>query len=245
MRCVGTLHTPYGATEGLPLTSVTSKTLIETWPQTLRGGGVCVGPILDEMRVEIVRISDEPMAEWSDDLRVPPGAVGEIVAAGPTVSAAYVGLDQANARAKIRDGATVLHRMGDLGRIDETGRLWFCGRKSDRIETANRMILPVSIEAILAEHAAVFQAALVRMDSDPRQPVVACLRLEAGRVLDRPLVSELDALLGGSDWAGSIDLYLQCKKIPTDTRHNSKIRRSDLPRQIRRRLGGGLAPVAR
>ena len=48
---------------------------------------------------------------------------------------------QATALAKIRetlpDGSTrVVHRMGDLGRFDAQGRLWFCGRKSQRVVTA-------------------------------------------------------------------------------------------------------------
>jgi acyl-CoA synthetase (AMP-forming)/AMP-acid ligase II len=241
----GTLHTPYGATEALPLTSVTSETLIETWPETLRGGGVCVGPVLPEMRVEIVRITDEPIPYWSDSLRVPDGSVGEIVAAGPTISQAYVRLDRANALAKIRDGGTVLHRMGDLGRIDAEGRLWFCGRKSDRIETDDALLLPVCGEAMLAENPDVFQAALIRVEDDPRRPVVASLRLEPGRRLDGALVAKLETLVEDTDWAGRIDLYLQCTKIPTDTRHNSKIRREDLTQQVRPKLRRGIAPPRR
>ena len=43
----------------------------------------------------------------------------------------------AKIRETLPDGSTrVVHRMGDLGRFDAEGRLWFCGRKSHRVRTA-------------------------------------------------------------------------------------------------------------
>ena len=38
--------------------------------------------------------------------------------------------------------------MGDLGRLDAQGRVWFCGRKSHRIETRDGMLAPVPLENI-------------------------------------------------------------------------------------------------
>ena len=37
--------------------------------------------------------------------------------------------------AKVHEGQTVWHRMGDLGFIDPQGYIWFCGRKGERVET--------------------------------------------------------------------------------------------------------------
>jgi acyl-CoA synthetase (AMP-forming)/AMP-acid ligase II len=240
LHAEGKLHTPYGATEALPLTAVDSDMLIETWSQTRRGEGICVGPVIPEMRVEVIGISDAPIADWSDELRAPQGAIGELVAGGPTVSAAYIGLPRANALAKIRDGDTVLHRMGDLGRIDARGLLWFCGRKADRIQAGDVLLLPVCGEAVLAEHPQIFQAGIVRVESGA---IVACLRLERGASLTAEIVAGLETLVRGSGWEGRIDFYLQCAVIPTDTRHNSKIRRDELARRATKGLRRAIAPV--
>lgn len=240
LHAEGTLHTPYGATEALPLTAVDSAMLIETWPQTQRGAGVCVGPVIDAMRVEVIGISDEPIRSWSDALRTAPGVVGELVVGGPTVSVAYIGRPDADTLAKIADGDTVLHRMGDLGRIDEQGRLWFCGRKIDRIEQGAALLLPVCGEAVLGEHPAVFQAGIVRVANGT---IVACVQLERGLTLTAALVAALETLLKDTDWEARIGLYLQCTAIPTDTRHNSKIRRDKLALRAMKLLGSAIAPA--
>lgn len=44
-------------------------------------------------------------------------------------------LDETNPPAKVRDGAQLWHRMGDLGWLDDAGRIWFCGRKVEHVAT--------------------------------------------------------------------------------------------------------------
>ena len=76
---------------------------------------------------------------WSDDLLVPPGQIGEIVVQGPVVTREYyqpARIDGPGENCGRRLG--FYHRMGDLGYLDEQGRLWFCGRKSHRVVTAQR-----------------------------------------------------------------------------------------------------------
>jgi olefin beta-lactone synthetase len=245
MHVDGTLYTPYGATEALPITSVDSQMLAETWPETRRGGGVCVGTVLRGMRLEVIRITDEPITDWSPDLRVAPGEIGELVVGGPTVSAEYIGLPDANARAKIRAGGEILHRMGDLGRIDQRGRVWFCGRKSDRISTAGRMLFPVTGESIFNEHPHVFRSAIVQAGSTSTQRLVACLEMEKGRTLTTAVAREIAELARGTSWDGVVDHFLQCRVLPVDTRHNSKIRREELVAWASRRLSRCVQPEER
>jgi acyl-CoA synthetase (AMP-forming)/AMP-acid ligase II len=129
------IHTPYGATEALPVCSIShAEVLSETRERTDRGEGVCVGWPVTGMRVAVIDVTDEPIARWSEDLRLPPGVVGEIVVKGPVVNPEYVNRPEATAKAKIPDPSGGLwHRMGDLGLIDEAGRVWFRGRKAHRV----------------------------------------------------------------------------------------------------------------
>ena len=85
------IHTPYGATEALPICSISLRELrTETGDDTARGHGVCVGRPLPQVRLEVIRITDAPIENWSDALRVPRGEVGELVVWGPNVSREYL-----------------------------------------------------------------------------------------------------------------------------------------------------------
>ena len=64
------LFTPFGATESLPVASIGSREVLAQTAHAARAGrGVCVGKPVDGMTVRIIRISDEPIAEWSDSLQ--------------------------------------------------------------------------------------------------------------------------------------------------------------------------------
>ena len=145
------VFTPYGATEALPVANIGSREILgETRFLTEQGKGVCVGRPVAGMEVRVIRISDEPIPEWDDSLRLPPGEVGEFVVRGPVVTRRYYNRHDATKLAKIRDPRTgeVLHRMGDVGYFDEHGRLWFCGRKSHRVETPHGTLFTDMVEPI-------------------------------------------------------------------------------------------------
>src|SRR6185437_16161671 len=98
--------------------------------RTDRGAGVCVGRPVAGMRVEVMRIGEEAVGEWSDDLAVPDGGIGELVVHGPVVTQSYDHRPEATRLSKVSagEGASppLMHRTGDLGYRDERGRLWFC-----------------------------------------------------------------------------------------------------------------------
>ena len=223
------LHTPYGATEALPLCTIDSAEILSTAAALSRKGhGTCVGRAFDGVSLEIIRVTDEPIATWSDDLRVEPGQVGEIVASGAMVSPSYKDLDEANAGAKIDRSGVRLHRMGDLGYVDEQGRLWFCGRKSHRLETSSGMVPPVPVENVFNQHPEVFRTALVGVGDRGAQMPVLCVEMEAGKRFGPEVAAELAVLLKGSKWQGVVDLFLAHAGFPVDPRHNSKIKREVL-----------------
>ena len=97
------VFTPYGATEALPVAVIGSREVLdETRHQTAQGAGTCVGRPVDGVHVSIIRISDEPIAEWDDSLLLPLGEIGEIVVSGSNVTQEYFQRPDLTALAKIR-----------------------------------------------------------------------------------------------------------------------------------------------
>ncbi|HEY2141648.1 MAG TPA: AMP-binding protein [Solirubrobacteraceae bacterium] len=93
--------------------------------------------------------------------RVRTGADGEIMVAGPTVSP------------QACDGDGWLH-TGDLGVLDESGRLWVTGRKVETIVSGGENVSPAEVEAVLEDHPHVLEAAVVgRTDEQWGEAVVA------------------------------------------------------------------------
>ncbi len=101
----GTPHSPYGATEALPVSTIAAPDVVQgTALATLEGAGVCVGRVLAPNVVKIIAPQDGAIPDISLVRELPPGEIGEIVVAGPTVTTAYDGLPEATAVSKIRLG---------------------------------------------------------------------------------------------------------------------------------------------
>ncbi|MCA9547766.1 MAG: AMP-binding protein, partial [Myxococcales bacterium] len=223
------VHTPYGATENLPVATLDSGAILgETWAASERGAGVCVGHPVAPNDVRVIRITDEPIAEWRADLEVPVGQMGEITVLGPTTTERYFGRDESTAQAKIRhaDGR-LRHRMGDVGYLDAQGRIWFCGRKSHRVQAAHGDMYPVACELPFNTHPAVFRSALVGVGAPGAQiPVLIIEREpEAPKIPFEALVPELKAIAAKFAHTRVIEHFLEHGPFPVDIRHNAKINR--------------------
>lgn len=226
-------HTPFGATEALPVCDMTgAEVLAETARMTRAGRGYCVGRPLSGICVEIIRISDDPIEAWDESLKTPPGETGEIVVSGPVVTKEYFRLPGHTRLAKIRDPKTgvIRHRMGDVGYIDEKGRLWFLGRKSHRVATEEGTLFTIAVEAIFNNHPEVFRAALVGAGSAPRQTPVIIIELNenSGRRDEKKFADELFELASKTPVSAAVKLLLFHPAFPTDARHNAKIFREKL-----------------
>jgi acyl-CoA synthetase (AMP-forming)/AMP-acid ligase II len=236
----GLLHTPYGATEALPVASIDHRAILgETAAKAAAGAGICVGKPVEGVEVRCIRVDDGPIPKWTPDLEVPRGTPGEICAKGPQVSAGYYGRHDADALTKIADPAGGFwHRMGDVGSLDEAGRLCFCGRKSQRVRTAEGDLYPDQCEAVFED-----RTALVGVGAAGRQRAVLCVE----RALTR------DAKVRFEAWEASVerlraraaatpatrpikDFLLYGGAFPVDTRHNAKIQREKLARWAEERL---------
>jgi acyl-CoA synthetase (AMP-forming)/AMP-acid ligase II len=228
------IFTPYGATEALPVSSIGSREILSnTRALTDTGAGVCVGRVVPPNDVRIIAITDTVIEQWSQTRELPIGEIGEITVAGPTATARYFNREDATRLAKIgRDGLTV-HRMGDVGYFDALGRLWFCGRKSHRVELPDRTLFSAPVEEIFNTHPAVFRTALVSAQVDGERVPVVCVELDPDtRVKGHPNAQELfDALQEmGAKFASTRDIsrFLIHPGFPVDIRHNAKIGREKL-----------------
>ena len=227
------VFTPYGATEALPVCSIGSDEILdETRYATDRGRGVCVGRPVPGIELEIIGISDEPIAHWTDDLKVAAGEIGEIVVKGPQVTGSYFNRAESNALSKIADPEHdgFYHRMGDLGYRDEQGRIWFCGRKAHRVVTPDETLFTIPCEAIFNTHSEVFRTALVGVGEPGRQRPVLCVELEKGvdtAAVER-IYRELLAIGAEYDLTRNIKRVLFHPAFPVDIRHNAKIFREKL-----------------
>ena len=232
--------TPYGATEALPVTSITSAELLsgELRARTMEGAGVCVGKPVATMRVSVIGIDDEPIAAWTDALTQPIGEIGEIVVRGPVVTGTYFNASAATKQAKIDDGGAVVHRMGDVGYMDSEGRLWFCGRKAHRVVTRGETLFSVPCEGVFNAHADVFRTALVGVRTGAHVLPVLCVELErSAKRADRArVVRELLELGKKQPHTRGITTILVHRGFPVDARHNSKIVREKLAIWAERRL---------
>lgn len=99
--------------------------------------------------------------------------VGEIVVGGPSAFLGYLG--------EAPRAAGAAFATGDLGRLDEAGRLCVVDRRTDRIVRGGENIAPAEVEAVLAAHSAVADAAVVaRRDDDLGHVPVAAIVLRDG-----------------------------------------------------------------
>lgn len=230
----GDVHTPYGATEALPVASIAaSEILARTAGATRRGAGVCVGRRFPSIAWKVIRIRDGPIPTLAEAEELPPGEIGELIVRGPVVTRQYVTRTELNAPAKITDGPDVWHRMGDVGYLDPEGRFWFCGRLAHRVLTPAGPMYTIPCEAIFNQHPAVLRSALVGVGKPGQQRPVVVVEPHAEsfphRRRDRArLLDELRQLGKRHPLTASIDHFLVRRSLPVDIRHNAKIFRERL-----------------
>lgn len=229
--------TPYGATECLPVAVIEGRELVELRARTEQGAGTCVGRPVPPNEVRIIRVDDGAIERWSDDLAVAEGAIGEITVAGPTATDTYFNRDAQTRLAKIRErladgGERIVHRMGDLGYFDAAGRLWFCGRKSQRVVTAQGTLYTEQVEPVFNTHPSVRRTALVGIGAPGAQRPVLCVeplpevpRFDRARIAD-----ELHGIGERHAHVVQVEAILFHPQFPVDIRHNAKIVREKLAR---------------
>lgn len=222
--------TPYGATEALPVTSIDRQEVInDTWAQS--ENGTCVGKPVPGAEIKIIRITEDPIQKWDESLEVSKGETGEIIVKAPWVTRSYFKREDITRLAKIPDGNTFWHRMGDVGKWDEDNRLWFCGRKNHRVVIGSETLFTIPCEAVFNKHPDVRRSALVGTGpGNSRIPVIIIEAENKNRVTKdcENFTQELLKLGSSSPHTRSIQKILFHPDFPVDVRHNAKIFREKL-----------------
>lgn len=233
----GEIHTPYGATEALPVSSIAASEVLEdTASRTQSGEGTCVGSPLPGVSVRVIEPVDGEIESIDSVVDLEVKTIGELIVKGPSVTRHYDRLPSADAGSKIADGESHWHRMGDMGWIDQDGRIWFCGRKVERVLSSSGPMYTDCCEAIFNAHPDVFRSALI--DIGGGRPAIV-VQPEAGRFpsgpkLQEAFVDSLRKLGAGSELTSGIADFFFEANFPVDVRHNAKIHRLSLARKFAR-----------
>lgn len=225
----------YGATESLPISMIGSHALFATSELTDQGKGICVGKPIQSVSVDIIAVTDAAQPEWAKVNKLSANQIGEIVVSGPMVSQAYYQRQHATDLAKINDGDRVIHRMGDVGYIDDHGLLWMCGRKGHIVDATRgkqrlKRFYTLPCERVFNTHPQVKRSAIVGVDVNGDMVPVLCVELHKGIVCStsKILYQELMALAQQYPHTEGIGRFLIHPDFPVDVRHNAKIFREKL-----------------
>lgn len=232
----GAVHTPYGATESLPVATISSREVLgQTAACSRDGAGTCVGNRFPDVEWRVIEISDAPIPSINETRELPRGQIGELIVKGPAITRSYVTRIEANALHKIQDGDHFWHRIGDVGYLDESDRFWFCGRKAHRLLTPDGPMFTIPCEAIFNQHPDIYRSALVGMGPAERQsPALVAEpwpdKFPNSPDTERRLLDELYELGQKYEHTRSIPRrhLLLHPSLPVDIRHNAKIFREKL-----------------
>jgi long-chain acyl-CoA synthetase len=167
------------------------------------------------------------------ELELPVGEDGEIIIRGPQVMLGYWGDHEETART-LRNGW--IH-TGDIGHLDLEGYLYIVDRKKDMIKYKGFSIAPAELEAVLVEHHAVLESAVVGVPDEesgevPKAFVVLVSDLNYS-VTDEELITFVNGKLTGYKKLHEVEFVESLPKIPS-----GKILRRELKELERARRAG-------
>ncbi|GAA1497657.1 alpha/beta fold hydrolase [Paeniglutamicibacter kerguelensis] len=226
------IHTPYGMTEALPVTDID----LDGIRAAGAGNGVCVGTPVAGAHVAIAALA--PDGSVSDRPETRPGITGEILVRAPHVKERY---DRLWITQRASSSIPGWHRTGDVGHLDDSGRLWVEGRLGHILRTPSGIATPVSAEHAAESVAGTGRAAIVGVGPAGTQVGVAVLETVPPVRRAAPAGPELATAVRSAVAGAGLDLaaVLVVPALPTDIRHNSKIDRTALAAWAAQTLAGG------
>ena len=225
------IRTPYGMTECLPVADISLAELDALDVDDHRGDGVCVGRPVDRVDVAIRRL--DALGRPSGDLVTTPTVNGEVVVRADHMR---VGYDRLWHTEHLASSPVGWHATGDVGHLDESGRLWIGGRIGHVVTTAGGVVTPVHLEQRIESIDDVRAAAVVGVGPPGVQQIAAVVETATRRPrLAGLALTDAVRSVAGDD----VVAVLEVAAIPVDRRHNSKIDRSRLADWTEQVLAGG------
>jgi acyl-CoA synthetase (AMP-forming)/AMP-acid ligase II len=213
---------------GAPFPAALKRELLDRWPGRLvdiygmtEGGCSCM---LDATRFpdklhtvgrpapdNDVRMIDEAGRE------LPPGATGEVVGRNLYMMSGYYKRPDATEAMYWRDAhGSVFHRTGDVGRFDEDGFLVLLDRRKDVIISGGQNVYAADLEAVLATHPDIADAAVVGVPSDAwgETPLAFVVRRPGSTVDAAALRDWTNARVGKMQRLSAVELRVELPRSP-------------------------------
>lgn len=218
---------PYGMTECLAVAAIDLDGIEEAGS----GNGVCVGRPVP--RVEIAIAPVDELGRAADHAVTTAGVTGEILVRAAHVRDRYLMLWRTTREAMRIEG---YHATGDIGHLDDQGRLWVEGRLAHVIPTAEGVRTPVVIEQAVESVEGVRRAGVCGVGPAGTQQIIAVVEMEEdhrpGRPAQpKPAPHELEDSIRRTvreRTGAEVTAVFTTTTLPTDIRHNSKIDRTRL-----------------
>jgi len=204
----------YGITETSPVVAA------ETWGGMRPGS---VGRVLSGIEVRI----DSPTGEM----------VGEILVKGPNVMQGYFKDPHATSETIVDGG---WYRTGDLGRLDDDGFLFICGRVKSLIVTPNgRNIYPEEVENEILKSPYIAEVLVYAHKSGPVAEEIRAVVRPNQQELDEHAAKQGRAPFSGSEVESLIrrEIFGACEKLAPYKRVKSiTIRNEEFPKTTTRKI---------
>ncbi|KAA1394225.1 class I adenylate-forming enzyme family protein [Aeromicrobium ginsengisoli] len=194
----------YGMTEAGGVATATLREEFRDHPGSCGAGSIFTS-------LKVVRDDGTPAA---------PGEPGEILIQGPGVTPGYWNEPEITADV-FRDGWL---RSGDLGKVDEKGRITFVDRLKDLIITGGINVSPVELEAVIARIPGVAEVAVIAAPDEKFGETPAAIVTRGGALEEATVVEECAKVLSSF----KVPSYVVLRDDPLPRLPNGKISKVDI-----------------
>jgi long-chain acyl-CoA synthetase len=156
-----------------------------------------------------------------DNNEVPLGELGEICVRGPQVMPGYWQLPDETAAVMTSDG---YFRTGDIGLVDQMGRVRIVDRKKDMISVSGFKVYPSEVEAVASSHPGVLECAAIGI-RDARSGEVVKL-----------FVVRKDSSLTEAELLAYCRTQLTHYKVPKSVEFRAELPHTNVGKVLRRQL---------
>ncbi len=224
----------YGSTEVEPIAHIEASEMLQ---DESKRQGVNVGRISEDLDYKFIKIwrkGIELGARGWEEWEAGKGKPGELIVSGEHVCENYYNNPEAFKASKIKEpSGKIWHRTGDVGVLDEQGRLWLVGRVHNTIVRQNEYIFPVHAEILLKRLDFIRQAAFLGIeDIKLGERTCAAFSLKEGFSPDNK-EQYMDAIRHlFNESKIPLDEVEMVAEVPMDPRHHSKVEYSKLREMI-------------